>query len=617
MCGVAGAVSYTKKINRQVIDKMLDSIHHRGPDGDGMFVREQPSHRHGLILGHKRLKIIDLSDRAKQPMSIDNDRLVISYNGEIYNHIDLRREIGNVKWISSSDTETVVESYNKWGINFLSKLNGMWSFAIWDETIKTLIISRDRFGIKPMYYSEYDGVLYFASEIKSFFNSPVPIKPNYKTISDFLCGGVIDHSSDTWFKNIYSLPPGSYLSWKGGKFTIKKYYYLPDYVDEDNSKSIDKTIEDATNLIVDSVTRCTYSDRKVGVHFSGGIDSSVVATKTSEALNGNIDTYTYGYNEEKYSEIPFAKNVSDALGVKNFQSILKNEDLDKLLLQILIEQDEPYTSVRVVSEHKLYSDYKSNGATVILESAGGDEVSAGYSRYLWPWYLDSVLDNGPQRAISDFINISSQISEKDNFKKFILGTAASHLRPSTCTSDGVPFLNYDLLDRSLVKISTPIEFDKPFKSNLRNSQFLDFTYIKLPRFLRFLDRASMSSSREARLPLLDYRIVELGFSALNEAKINNNHQRYYMKKVASNLLSSEYMPNKRSIVDPQRDWMKTGRLSEMTDDIFNSKSFCERGNYNSVSVQQEYEKYKSSKTPMNSFGLFQLLMTEMWFENII
>ncbi len=115
MCGVAGAVSYTKKINRQVIDKMLDSIHHRGPDGDGMFVREQPSHRHGLILGHKRLKIIDLSDRAKQPMSIDNDRLVISYNGEIYNHIDLRREIGNVKWISSSDTETVVESYNKWG----------------------------------------------------------------------------------------------------------------------------------------------------------------------------------------------------------------------------------------------------------------------------------------------------------------------------------------------------------------------------------------------------------------------------------------------------------------------------------------------------------------------
>ena len=172
MCGVAGAVSYTKKINRQIIYEMLDSIHHRGPDGNGMFVREQPSHRHGLILGHKRLKIIDLSDRAKQPMSIDNDRLVISYNGEIYNHIDLRREIGNVKWISSSDTETVIESYNKWGINFLSKLNGMWSFAIWDETRRTLIISRDRFGIKPMYYSEYDGVLYFASEIKSFFNSP-------------------------------------------------------------------------------------------------------------------------------------------------------------------------------------------------------------------------------------------------------------------------------------------------------------------------------------------------------------------------------------------------------------------------------------------------------------
>ena len=288
-----------------------------------------------------------------------------------------------------------------------------------------------------------------------------------------------------------------------------------------------------------------------------------------------------------------------------------------MLVKTLIEQDEPYTSIRICSEHKLYSDYKDHGATVILEAAGGDEVSAGYSGYVLPWYLDMVREHGPQVAINNFSSISSKISERSELITFLLGSAANYVTPGVCTSDGMPFLNPDFLSKNLAELSSLPEFDRPFKSSLRNSQYIDFNYIKLPRFLRYLDRASMASSREARVPLLDHRFVELGFSAANEAKINKNHQRYFMKKVASDILPSSYMPNKRSIVDPQRDWMKNGHLAEMTRDIFSSKSFSERGIYKHKRIQQEYENYISSNKPMNSFGFFQLLMTELWFQHVV
>lgn len=611
MCGLAGTISQNKKIDKGIVERMLHRLHHRGPDGDGIFVRD------GLVLGHKRLKIIDLTDKARQPMSIDQGRIVVSYNGEIYNHRDLRQEIGEVGWKSSSDTETLIQAYNKWNIDFLSRLNGMWSFALWDERVKTLFLSRDRFGIKPLYYAVHGGTLYFASEIKAFFETPVPIEPDYKTIGSFLRRGVIEHSPETWFKNIHAVPPGSYLEWSGGDIKITKYYHLPDFIDEENPIGLEQATRLATELITDSIARRTYADRKVGVHFSGGIDSSVVATKAAQSLFGKIDTYTYGYEEERYSEIPFAKNVSRLLSVENHESILTNEELDTLLVKTLIEQDEPYTSIRICSEHKLYADYKESGATVILEAAGGDEVSAGYSGYLWPWYLDSVLSHGPQRAMRDFTSISSNISEKDNFTTFLMGSAANYTSPGVCTSDGMPFLDPGLLSPSLTNLAPPVQFDRPFKSNLRNSQYIDFNYIKLPRFLRYLDRASMASSREARVPLLDHRVVELGFSAANEAKINHEHQRCFMKGVASDTLPSDYMPNKRSVVDPQRDWLRAGRLADMTRDTFHSKAFRERGLYNHKKVIQEYEKYESSDVPMNSFGLFQLLMTETWFEHII
>ena len=207
--------------------------------------------------------------------------------------------------------------------------------------------------------------------------------------------------------------------------------------------------------------------------------------------------------------------------------------------------------------------------------------------------------------------------KKGDLVTFLLGSAANYTTPGVCTSDGMPFLNSDFLTKKTTSPRSFVEFDRPFRSNLRNSQFIDFNYIKLPRFLRYLDRASMANSREARVPLLDHRFVELGFSAANEAKFNENHQRYFMKKVASGILPPDYMPNKRSIVDPQRDWMKSGTLAEMTRDVINSKNFSERGLYNHKTVQKEYENYTSSNRPMNSFGFFQLLMTELWFEHVI
>ena len=396
--------------------------------------------------------------------------------------------------------------------------------------------------------------------------------------------------------------------------SIKCYYWLPEMIDESSPVGLQVTTNRFIELIGDSLRLRLRSDRKVGVHLSGGVDTTLVAVLASKLLSYNLSSFTYGYEESKYDERPYAKQVAEIISIENSDSLLKVDDLDEWLPRVVKEQDEPFTSIRTLSQHKLYSDFKDTGSTVILEAAGGEEIGAGYNGYLWPWYLDMLKTEGPMEAKKELINMISNIGMKEQIISFLLGSASNYEQGGICTADGIPYLQTNILTKEFVSehCKEIPEYQKPFKSHLRNAQFQDLMYVKLPRFLRYVDRASMASGREARLPFLDHRIVELGFSADLSVKIGDGHLRKYLRDSANSILSEELLQNKRSVVDPQKDWLR-GPASSFVKDLFHSKSFSERGIFNTDKVNIQYKNFCDADHLSNSFGIFQLLITEMWF----
>ncbi|MCB4755544.1 MAG: asparagine synthase (glutamine-hydrolyzing) [Elusimicrobia bacterium] len=615
MCGISGIIDFKQAVDSKLVARMNSVLSHRGPDGEGLWADENAA------LGHRRLKILDLTDHAAQPMVSRDKNLIMIFNGEIYNFKDLRTQLGeSPSWRSTGDSEVLLRAFEKWGAACLSKLNGMFAFAIWNIKEKTLFAARDRYGIKPFYYSLKNGRFIFASEIKGILAAGVPREPNYFKIGEFLRWGALDYSEDTWFQGIQSLMPGEYIFLRKNEFRKDKYYWLPDQIDENNPVGMKEGIDRFRELLSDSLRLQLQSDRKVGVHLSGGVDSTVVTAMVSHLYPDTISTYTFGYEETLFDERPFAKNVAQTLGVSNDTSMLSDKDIPDWLPRALSEEDEPFTSFRQLSHHKLYADFEKKGSTVILEASGGDEIGAGYSSYLWSWYLDNLKERGPSKAAKELLSFSESIGMKGpQLINFLLGSAANYEQAGLCTSDGIPYLDPDVLEPDFVDHygqRKPV-YPKPFRSNLRNSQFIDLLYAKLPRGLRYIERASMATGREARLPLLDHRLVELGFSFENSAKISDGHLRRFMKEAVLSLLPPSLLnANKRSVADPQKAWLK-GPLVEWVKDIFNSKIFADRGLIKSQRALESYEDFRKADLSVNSLGIFQMLIVEMWFRVLI
>lgn len=604
MCGIVGVIGSYDHIR---FERMVDILSHRGPDARNIFRDEN------CILGHTRLKVIDTSDYANQPMVSACGNYIIVFNGEIYNYKDIRRSL-DVKLYTNSDTEVLLYAYIKWDESCLGRLNGMFSFAIWDRKKQKLFAARDRFGIKPFYYYHDLERFIFASEIKAILKAGIARVPNYHAIYDFMRWGAIDHSERTWFKNVYSLPQGYCLSMKNGFVRIRRYWSLTDIVDEKENPAEEGIVEEFTYLLEDSIKLQMVADRRVGINLSGGVDSSVLTVLASR-LRDDITTYTFGYDEHQYDERPFAKEVAGIVGVENYTSLLTAEDVERYFLRVLIAEDEPFTSFRQLSHHKLYSDYKTTGSTVVLEGSGGDEIGAGYIGFLWSWYLDLINEKGPEIGMMQFSHEADLLGMNlDDKLAFALGSAANYSQYGICTSDGIPFVNPDVLHERFVRdYATDFpNYEKPFKSNLRNAQFIEMFYTKLPRGLRYVERASSSAGREARVPLLDPRIVAIGFKAPNKSKILNGQFRKFMKESIRNILPNEITRvNKRTVADPQRDWIK-GQIVYLFDDILNSRTFREREIFNVETTRVHFEKFKQKKK-MNSLGVFQFFITEMWF----
>jgi asparagine synthase (glutamine-hydrolysing) len=553
MCGISGIINKIgEPVSRAEIQKINNLISHRGPDNDAYYLVNS------FAFGHRRLKIIDLSDSANQPMTY-LDKYAITYNGEIYNYIEIREFLKKDGYFFStaSDTEVILAAYDRYGFNCVSKFNGMWAFALYDKEKDLIFCSRDRFGVKPFYYTNSNRKFIFGSEIKQLLGYQDHLEVNHQVLMDYLVAGFEEHTNETFFQNIQKLEQSHNLIYnlKTNKFLIEKYYDI----------RIDASVSNLTeaesvglykDLLYNSVKLRLRSDVKVGTCLSGGLDSSSVATIASSfyRLNSSNDfiSITAKSSEPAFDESRLAEIVSRNSHL-NWNVIMPSADeFIGDINKIISVQEEPFGSPSVYMQFKVFEKAKDLGCIVMLDGQGGDETLLGYERY-YPAYLFSL---GFVGKISNFFNSSknSGLSKRDLFLYlFYFTTPSIRLR---ILNNRFSFVKKDYLN--LVNYNNIKESAKNYKDIIL-LQKQELMHLQLPHLLKYEDRNSMYHSIETRLPFIDYRLVELALSIGNGYKIKNGWTKHILRKSVEDILPNEiaWRRNKIGFNAPEKTWLNS------------------------------------------------------------
>ena len=552
MCGIGGIISLSneKKIDIDFLGKMTELVKHRGPDDMGMalissqFTDKRPApiecrtidelrgrnndlSNYNIGLGHRRLSIIDLSSKGHQPMSNEDRSLWIVHNGEIYNYIEIRQELiaKGYTFTSNTDTEVILYSYKEWGIDCLNAFNGMWAFAVWDCKKKTLFCSRDRFGIKPFYYYLNSEVFIFASEIKQILAyDTYEKKPNDRLIYDFLAIGLEDHTSETFFKDIYQLKGGEYalLDFKNKTFHKDRFYDLGKIQTMAGDES--NYYQSFRDLFFDSVDIRLRSDVPVGSCLSGGLDSSAVVCTVAEILKRKetyqaLETFTACWENEEIDERKYAEKIVAYSGTKGNNIFPSSEELHQDLSELMWHQEEPFGSLSIFAQWSVMKAARKRGIPVLLDGQGGDEVFLGYERY-YAWFFMDLLKQGRFRKFIDELKKGSKNSKLTvaEIMQYYIYFTFNRVRALRLKSNAKKYMNEDFIrNYNLLHELTIFKYAK----STVDLQRIEIQETQLSHLLKYADRNSMAFSIETRLPFLDYRLVEFALSVPSELKIRN------------------------------------------------------------------------------------------------
>jgi asparagine synthase (glutamine-hydrolysing) len=610
MCGIAGIVG--PRANPGVVEQMLALMKHRGPDDLGVYTSET------AVLGNRRLSVIDLSPAGHQPMSNEDGTIWMTYNGEVYNYLELREKLSNHRFRSRTDTEAIIHAYEERGECCIQDLIGMFAFAIWDSSARRLFLARDRLGIKPLYYHTDKENFLFASEIKPLLVAGAPRKPNDSAIRDYLKFGYYDHGDDTFFEGIKQVPPGHYLTLKDGRVDIMCYWDLASRVSSLESLSDEEYCSRFMDLLKDSVRLRLRSDVPIGVQLSSGLDSTCLVYLVNQLMGGagELETFTKRHDEEKYDEGLEVQKHVEALNCFFHFTWLAPEEVWPLARKVLWLQEQPYGGLPTLEDWKLMESALQKRVTVLLQGQGADELFAGYTYFYGAYYLDllSELRLGEFFAEVRAIKKLRALSLIETLK-FLRTSFDACLRPSS--QDATKNVNPGFLSHGLRTRHNNPEFTKPFRSRLSNMLYRDLRYTKLPRVLRFMDRLSMDCSRELRVPYLDHRLVEFAFSIPGNQKIRRGINKFILRNSFTGLIPEELrMREKLAVSSPQTDWLRT-YLKDKVREIIYSDSFAKRGYFDAKNVRQEFEKFVRYGHCENSFPFWQCVNLELWFRMFI
>tara|TARA_Y100000817_G_scaffold314854_1_gene315562 strand:- start:221 stop:2074 length:1854 start_codon:yes stop_codon:yes gene_type:complete len=605
MCGISGICGDNWESNQ--LYAMTKIQEHRGPDNKGHFINTN----HKIGLGHNRLSIIDLSDSANCPMTDTSGSVTVVFNGEIYNYLELRDQLTYYPFQTKGDTEVILAAYIRWGERCVQKFIGMFSFAIWDESKNQLFCSRDRLGIKPFFFHTQENTFYFASDAKALFAAGVPVKPDWKQWTTYLTKGYYDHSRDTFFEGVKTLPGGHNLVYKNNQVHITPYWKMEDSPKGSSSRSINDYSEELQSLVSESLNLHMRSDVPVNVNLSGGIDSGILATILDTSnYSVPITSFTSSFDDINYDE----SHMIPDLGLTNFvnmKHVTNASSIPSLAEELLWHQEAPYGGIPTLAYYDLHKFMQTSSTKVSLEGQGFDELFGGY-KYVQPYhYADIVVEQG-------WNGLEQQISPK-----YLSPTVKTQIKSILdynavpVNQDSTEHLKTNCLSHNILHFDDEFAgFDRPFSRFLDNILYQDLMHTKLPRVLRMNDKLSMATGIELRVPFLDHRLVEFAFTLPNHLKIRNGQGKFILREMSRAYLPKSLITqNKISVVTPQTLWLKT-ELKAWVSDIINSTSFKTREIFDNHAIQSAYAQFIDTDQN-NSFFVWQWLNTELWFQKFI
>lgn len=564
MCGLAGifcseglAASCIEWVNR-----MNEIQAHRGPDDVGVY------QDNFCIMGHRRLAIIDLSADGHQPFQSDDGRFQLVYNGEIYNYIELRDELKLLGWQfrTQTDTEVLLKAYLQYGKQCLSKFNGMFAFAIYDTESRRVFLARDRVGIKPLYYSIINSTLYFASEIKALLSLPI-LKPsvNYQSLFDYLIFNRTDVYDETFFSEIKRIPKGCYAYMCCDGLSIRNWWNPEDFLQK-SDEAIDFTgiKNKISDLLISAVKLRMRSDVPVGSCLSGGLDSSILIgiLFEKEPVADGYPTFTAAFKDHQLDETRYIDVLNQRYHFTNFRTYPTAESVYSSLSEFVYANDEPTTNPSFFSQYAVMQIAKENHITVLLDGQGGDENFAGY-QYFHGFNMYGLLKRRKMLAFglellksllrkqdrSAYQTLMFQLSP-DRLKKQLLLKTIPYVRPE---------FFYDFIDTSRI-------YNEFFKVESLNHSLVRHFQYKLEHLLRMEDRNSMAFSLEARVPYLDYRLIEYLLGIPGELKIKGGETKYLQKMALGAYTVPEILnrTDKIGFGTPGDEWMQTDSWRQLT-----------------------------------------------------
>lgn len=596
MCGICGLFNFFdyEPADRGVLAAMTAVLAHRGPDAEGFHV-DGP-----LGLGHRRLSIIDLSAAAAQPMSDPEGRYWLTYNGEIYNYIELRAALQSRGWKirTKSDSEVLLLSFIEHGPACLAKLNGMFAFAVWDSKERRLFLARDHFGIKPLYYHLKNGRFTFASEVKALLKAPwIKAGLNPTALSDYLTFQYVLRE-DTLFKDIKKLEPGHWLAIDYEGRTKLHRYWRPEFGKVDLSE--DQAVERVHYLIKDSLRLQVRSDVPVGAHLSGGLDTATVVCLADGLLPDGLKTFTAGFNEGGvYNDTGYARITAEHVGSRHFEIFPTADDFVDQLDRLMYHMDEPVAAPGSFAQY-FVSKLASEQVTVALGGQGADEIFGGYARY-YLYYLEAALRNGVHQdrnlelGLTDLIPGLPQLNNylplmQSFFKEDLFGDPASrYLRLIRRQEDLGKVIHPDLI-AVMEGYSSEETFREMYGEPVNVDdldRILNFEMTAwLPALLQVEDRTSMAWSLESRVPLLDHRLVELANSLPVSIKFQGGRLKHVMRRAVRDKLPPAIVSrsDKLGFPVPLKDWF-AGPLKDWLCDRLLSRKSLERGLFRPEAIQ--------------------------------
>lgn len=604
MCGIAGVYNLdNKKVQERDVKALTNAVRHRGPDGEGVWIRGN------IALGHRRLAILDLSPKGKQPMSYLDGRYWITFNGEIYNFLEIKDELisKGYKFTSESDTEVILASYDKWGDKMLDKFNGMWAFAIYDTKKRDVFLSRDRFGIKPLYYYLGKDKIAFSSEVQAIYKLLGNKHPlNKKVINDITLGSFLNHgSNETYLKDVYSLPGGHVLTIKDNKINVKKWYKLRKV--RIPKKFINQAVG-LRELLIDACRIRLRSDVPIGTCLSGGVDSGSITAvinsfKTKE--NDRFSNYTHRSFCASFRDTPIdeakkarylAKKLKSKLDVVEIKAPSKKE-----LIEAMTMCDGPMHALAFYPIWSLYKYIKKQNITVTLDGQGPDEMLGGYRPVTEA--LNAAIELKKPGWFIDILNTYSAQGETKQFSSRryvarVLGVILfkNIIIMGSALLSCLGYTKYkDDLDKYFGKNKAKFKFastTRRFNNSLDKSLYEQFFQSLLPGILNQYDRCSMAFGVECRMPFMDYRIVEFIFSLPPEAKVGHGYTKRILREAMKELVPDKVRLEKQKtgFNAPIVDWFK-GPLKKFMEEEMEQEEFVNSKYFDGKKIKQEFTKF--------------------------